>query len=221
MKALSRSFTTMKPLMKPTRPPTSSTMRMPIAGRPFEAEAEILGRQDHHRADRGREAVDRLERQIELAGDDDQQFREHDERQSRRRSQDRVDVARGQEHRADDRADDEQHRQRRQQREIAKPRERDAAGGVARPRFARQAQGPNSRSLSNPFDRRDERVVAPTRRVLGDDLAVPHHQHAVAGPQILELAADHQDRPVPRGACFRPHAAALPSISRRRRRSDP
>ena len=31
MKALSLSFTTMKPLMKPTRPPTTSTVRMPIA----------------------------------------------------------------------------------------------------------------------------------------------------------------------------------------------
>src|SRR6202453_2946783 len=48
---------------------------------------------------------------------------------------------------------------------------------------------------SNPLDRRDELVVAPTRRMLGDDLAVPHHENAVADPQILELAARHQDRP--------------------------
>src|SRR5271170_7516871 len=47
---------------------------------------------------------------------------------------------------------------------------------------------------SNPLDRRDELVIAPTRRMLGDDLAVPHHQHPVADPQILELAARHQNR---------------------------
>src|ERR1700677_3710044 len=48
---------------------------------------------------------------------------------------------------------------------------------------------------SNPLDRRDELVVAPTRRMLRDDLAMPHHQHPVADPQIFELAARHQDRP--------------------------
>src|SRR3984957_2297379 len=35
---------------------------------------------------------------------------------------------------------------------------------------------------SNPLDRRDELVIAPSRRKLGDDLAMPHHQHAIANP---------------------------------------
>ena len=46
----------------------------------------------------------------------------------------------------------------------------------------------------NPLDRGDESVVAPSRLVFGHDAAMPHDQHAVAGPQILELAADDQDR---------------------------
>src|SRR3984957_17701151 len=47
---------------------------------------------------------------------------------------------------------------------------------------------------SNPLDGRDEFVIAPTRRMLGDDLAMPHHKHPVADPQILKLAARHQNR---------------------------
>ena len=38
---------------------------------------------------------------------------------------------------------------------------------------------------SNPLDRRNEIVIAPARGVLGDHLAVPHHEHAVAHPQNL------------------------------------
>jgi hypothetical protein len=34
----------------------------------------------------------------------------------------------------------------------------------------------------NPLYRRDELVIAPTRRKLGDDLAMPHHKHPVADP---------------------------------------
>src|SRR6202020_1664697 len=47
---------------------------------------------------------------------------------------------------------------------------------------------------SNPLDRRDDRVVAPPRGMPGDALAMPHHKHPVADPQILELATRHQDR---------------------------
>ena len=56
----------------------------------------------------------------------------------------------------------------------------------------RQARGPNSHSISDPLDRRDELVVAPTCFMLGDDLAVSDYQHPVADPQIFELAARHQ-----------------------------
>ena len=196
MKALSLSFTTMKPLMKPTRPPTTKHREDADRGRPFEAEAETLGRQDHHGADRRRNAVDRLERQVELAGDDDEQFRQDDERQSRRRGQDRIDIPRGEENGAYDGADDDQHRQRRKQGQVAEPSQGDGAGSRRERRFAgRQARGPNSEFNLNPLDRRDELVIAPTRRMLGDDLAVPHHEHPVADPQIFELAARHQDRP--------------------------
>ena len=35
--------------------------------------------------------------------------------------------------------------------------------------------------------------------MLGDDLAVPHHKHPVADPQILELAADRWFVPAEEG----------------------
>ena len=64
----------MKPLMKPIKAAHQQHDENPDGGRPLQAEAEIGGGHDNHGADRRREAVDRLERQIELAGDDDQRF---------------------------------------------------------------------------------------------------------------------------------------------------
>ena len=132
MKALSRRFTTMKPLMKPTSAPTTSTVRMPIAVGHSKPKPKLSAGRTTIAPIAGANAVDRLERQIELAGDDDERFREDDQRQRRRRGQDRVDVSRRQKNRTDDGADHDQHRQRRQQRQVAKPSKRHERLRVAR-----------------------------------------------------------------------------------------
>ena len=73
---------------------------------------------------------------------------------------------------------------------------------------------------THSFDRCNQFMVLPAGRKFGDDRAAKHHEDAVAGAQVVEFARHHQHR-----LAFVAHAvddrrAALPSISRRRRRSD-
>ena len=188
--------------------------------RPFEPEAETFGGQHHHGADSRRDAIDRLEREIELAGDDDKRFRQHDERQSRRGGQDRVDIPRGEENRADDGADDEQHRKRGKQRQVAQPSQGDGAGSLRD--HASLGDGRGGRTLTQFKSPR------PTRRARYRSNP-PHARrrpcHAASpapGRRPANLRVPHSPpgSPVPRDAYFRPRAKAPLSISRRRPPSD-
>ena len=189
------------------------------SSRPFKSEAETLGRQNHHGADGGRDAVDRLEREIELAGDDDQRFREHDERQSGRRGQDGVDVSRRQKNGAYDRADDKQHRQRRKQREIAQPGERDRAGARRKALLSDRRGGRTLTHFKSPRPTRRARCRSnpPHARRRLCRAALRERGRRPANPRVPRSPPKSL---VPRGAYFRLRAGALPSISHRPPPSD-
>ena len=125
-----------------------------------------------------------------------------------------------QENRADQPADDEE------QRPAPAPApgpagRRDGGAADRRRRTAIRDTRLVCSSRSNSLDRGDERVVAPSRLVFRHHGAVPHHQHPVAGAQVLELAADDEDRLALPAHRARRRRAAPPSTSRRRRRSGP
>jgi hypothetical protein len=96
--------------------------------------AESRGRSGHHqhRAHGRRDPHRRFERQIELAGQHDQRFREYDERQCSRRAKHADQIRARQKARADERADHEQQCERGQQREFTQTRELGAGTFAAR-----------------------------------------------------------------------------------------
>ena len=152
------------------------------------------------RADGGRDADRRFQRQVELARQHDQRFGEHDERERRRRAENADQVRLREKARADERADREQQHERGQQREIAKPREFDARR-VAR----RRRRGGRAPAMRADSERYSSWRLTPSTDAISSWSCQPagnsatmraaeHHEDAVAGAQVVEFARDDQHR---------------------------
>ena len=105
MKALSRRPTTMKPLSEadePRRP--ASTTRMPTKVGSSRPKPKLAAGITTIAPIAGAKPKVEFERQVELAGDDDQRLGEHEKGERRGGGQDRGDVRRAQEDRADQRS---------------------------------------------------------------------------------------------------------------------
>ena len=212
-----------RPLNAPTASADQQADRDRQRRRPAGAEAVAGAGMTSADGQRRREADGRLQRQVELAGDQDDRLGEHQQRQLGLLLQHVDDVGGGQEDRVDDRS-----RRRRSTRSPvpgpgraagpgAAPRPGD--GGDRRRAVAVVAARTSSWHEVGLLPRRRPARVAPAARQLGDDPAVEHHQHPVAVAQVVELVGDHQHGGAARRPRRAPRRAATPWSARRRPRS--
>ena len=152
----------MKPLKSPTAAPIPSTTRMPNGGIPVRSEPLAVLRHDQPRADHRREAVDRLQREVEAARQQDQRLGDDDEPERGGELRGVREVRRREERRAREDPDDEQHRDRRHQRELADRAEQDAPRATRRTTSTCGRSPRPSRRLES-LCRRDQLVPVPRR----------------------------------------------------------